>query len=228
MRRNLDEQIRRMKKLSLIKEAGEINIGGGAQDEMAEDRVDELLSSPDFERQLEVAIKQFVRNLPNQLNLIANRSGDRDGNIESKPNPNLKRGLPSMQFNEAILPPKMAEQLGIALRRSGTEFDVQSLRDAGNILSKIGRDLYRRYNKSIYLGIKPMTSQINDAERKELAEKILIASLLISTVWYIQASIGGIKGGTLSKAENESEDMFKAIKINLPRWINSITSFKIY
>ena len=88
MRRNLEEHISRMKKLSLIKEADEINFSGGAEDEVAENKVDELLASPDFERQLETAIKQFVRNLPNQLSLIANRSGDRDGSVESKPNPN--------------------------------------------------------------------------------------------------------------------------------------------
>jgi hypothetical protein len=228
MKRNLEEHISRMKELSLIKEADEINVGGGAEDEVIEDKLDVVLASTEFKRQLEGGIRMMARDLPNQLNLISKRTGEKNGTIETKPKTKTNRGLSSMDYKTAILPTKMAELLGIALRKSGTEFDLQTLRDAGNILSKIGRELYRTFFKTIYLGIKPITTNINDDERKELAEKILIASILIASVWYIQATIGNIKSDTNGGAENESENLFKAIKINLPRWIQSITSFEIY
>ena len=205
MKRNLEEHINRMKELSLIKEVDNINFSGSAEDDVAEDRLDVILASNEFKRQLEGGIRMMARDLPNQLNLIANRTGDKDGNIESKANANVKRGLSSMDYKTAILPNKMAELLGQALRKSGTEFDMQSLKDAGNVLGKIGRDLYRTFIKTIYLGIKPITTHINDAERRELAEKIFIASILISSVWYIQATIGGIKSGSLNNVENESD-----------------------
>ena len=228
MKRNLEEQIDRMIELSLIKEDDNVNIGGGKEDEIAEDRIDVILKSPEFKRQLEAAIRMTARDLPNQLNLISNRIGDKDGNIEAKELPNAKRGLATMDYKIAITAPKMAEQLGIALRKSGTEFDIESLRSAGHVLTQIGRELYRTFFKTIYLGIKPVTSHINDEQRKELAEKIFLASIFIATVWFIQATIGGIKSGNLNQVENESEDLFRAIKINLPRWINSIVSFKIF
>ena len=235
-KRSLDEEIKRMKHLSLIKE----DVANPTHKEV-EDKVDLIINTPEFENELSSAMSMFAKDVPNQLRLIGTNMGDNDGNIESGGIKSTKNdgqtiaissndvSLAGINFKEALRPTKLTQLLGNALRNSGIDFDLQSLRNAGEKLSEISRITSRNYYKTIYVGIKPIISEMSDDQKKEFTGKLLLGAVLIASVWSIQTIINAYKSGEdIEVTPSKSQDMFEAIKLNLPRWVDSLVRFDVY
>jgi len=66
-------------------------------------------------------------------------------------------------------------------------------------------------------------------KKKEFTGKLLLGAVLIASVWSIQAIINAYESGEdIEVAPSKSQDMFEAIKLNLPRWVESLVRFDVY
>jgi len=226
-KQTLDEQIKRIKQLSIydksvgkyqfLNEDAPANIVGQPTQQSKpqpqqnqasiNQQLELLLSNPQFDQELNKAMTQITQTLPADLKKIATTTGDRDGQIEveQEKNPTLtvNEGGIIMAAGTILAAPKIIELMGQGLNKLGIKINVQLLQQVGNKMSHFGHAVHKKYISVIETILKPMTDYMDDNQRHQLAGTILTMIVAGLGIASIQGAFAAAKAGHAAIAGGE-------------------------
>ena len=240
-KRTLQEQIKRMKKLALITEDNGIKPSDvNPNQPNKESEIEDIINNPQFDQEMDKAMQMFAKDLPNEISQLANTVGDKDGQIEIEGNDLTtegklnEAGLIGLTISAFLAAPKLAELLGDALAKSGTNLDRTSIQKAGEKLSRLGHKWHKNYLNVIKKIITPFTKTLDETDRQKFAEKILMSAILIAGVNSLTAATAAGQAGNIGLSALEGGlggvkalEIVQAMKGNFPKWIASALKFGI-
>jgi hypothetical protein len=216
MKKSLNEHINRMKYLTNYSGKKSINEqapapvqgqqptqGQPQQGQNVDQQLDQLLANPQLDAELNNAMAQITKTLPNDLTNIAKTTGDRDGQLEVQEQElRVDEGL--MMVAGAILAaPKIAELLGKGLSKAGVKVNSQTIQKWGEKLSHFGHTIHDKYIGAIEGILKPITGYMDDNQRHQLAGTILTMIVAGLGVASISGAIHAAQAGHAALATAE-------------------------
>jgi hypothetical protein len=162
------------------------------------------LNDPNIDREMNQAMDQLMRELPQSIDNYAKEVGDRDGELELQEN-TINEASPLLLGASALLAaPKIAELLGKGLGKIGQSVDSQTLRTWGEKLSKLGHSWHDKYLGVIERIISPFTRNATPEQKRAIANGILMSLIITFGVTSFQGAATAAAQGKAATAAVET------------------------
>lgn len=199
MKRTLEEQIKRIKQLSLINE-----------DDMKTDydtqhQVDNVMDTQEFEAGVEKTLQNVLSNVTSNINKLGAKVGDRDGTLEIEGQEVNEAGL-ALLGGAALAAPKVIEMIGKGTKQLGIATKSEWIRDAGEAATKAGKKLHHTYGGVIkgLLNKIPRYAKLPDQQKDAIANGILLSATVAAGIASVNGVISAIDAGNAGIAAVES------------------------
>lgn len=199
--KSLDEQIIKMKKLSLINE------DDMKTDYNTQNQVDDAMDTDEFEAGVEKTLQGLLSNVSKDIYKLGNQVGDRDGTLELQGE--------SIEINEVglamgasivLAAPKVIEMIGKGTRQLGISTKSEWIRSAGEAATKAGKKLHHSYG-SIIMGLLrkiPKYAQMPEQAQRNIANGIILSATVAAGIASVNGVIDAMKAGEAGIAAVES------------------------
>jgi len=242
---NLNEQVSRMKQLSLITEIGEQPVGQQptaqsgqlpAQNVQQQTNQENPVQDAQVDTELETAIKMAIQSLPTEMPAITREVVKNQNTPVPAPVPVGEEQLHEfgteaigLGISIFLTAPKLTEMLGQAVKQFGISTDIKLIRNIGNKLAVLGKNWHHLYINMIEKAIVPFTKGLDEQNRKIWAERILISMIVGAGVTSALGAIHAAEQGELGMSALESglggvkaTEIANSLKSVLPKLVSTI------
>lgn len=182
---------------------------------------------PNFEKEITLALNQAINDLPNELNIIAKTTGDRDGQLEL--NTGVNEDATMLVAGAALALPEISKMVGKASEFLGKRLDNQTIQNFGQKAKIFGDRMHHKYEGLIDKILQPLTRNLNPEQRKTVNKivfyTIIAAFFGIGATGTISAATAGNTGlaaveGGLSSVK--ATELAAAAKEIVPKVLSSM------
>jgi hypothetical protein len=180
-----------------------------------------------LEKEITLALNQTLNDLPNELNVIAKTTGDRDGQLEL--NNEVKEAVGMLAAGAVLALPEISKMVGKASEFLGKKLDNQTIQNFGQKAKVFGDRMHHKYEGFIDKLTLPFTRNI-DPEKRKIINKIVFYSIVatffgIGATGAVSAATAGNTGlaaveGGLSSVK--ASELAAAAKEIIPKVISSM------
>lgn len=211
MRKTLDEHIKRIKELSLIKEAEELEIS------------DEVIDN-----NLEKILQDTLKNIGTLGKTVGNRDGDLDlANQNNESIQLTEAGLGMLAAGTALAAPMIINMIGKGVRQLGKTAKSERITNIGQKVSDSGKKLHHKYESTIVNILKKYYPNKTEEFYKGAATAILVSATVALGISSVTTAISAAQAGNAGLAAVEGGlsgvkgvEIFNAAKAMLPNILN--------
>lgn len=226
MKKSLNEQINRIKVLS------KINEDDMKTDYNAQNQVDNVMDSNEFEANFEKILQGLLNDVSKDINKFGNQVGDRDGVLELQGEAiEINEAGVAIAVGAVLAAPKIIDMIGKGTRQLGIATKSEWIRSAGETASKAGKKLHHAYGGAI-LGLLrriPRYKNMSEHKQKAIADGILLSATVAAGIYAMNGVVDALNAGSAGVAAVEGGltgvkglEVASAARLIIPNILNGI------
>jgi len=199
-----------------------------------------------FEKEVDSALSQIMKELPQQVQQIAKTQGDKDGQLEpigqqnQQPAAQQQTPVAEQELSEAILPlvagaglalPAITNLVGKSLSFLGSKTDNQTIQSIGQKVSHVGEHLHHKYLDVLKGILSPYIGSLPPKTQEGVVNGIFYALVAALGAAGVAGATHAVHGGNIGLASVEgglstvkASELISAARSIIPKILSQVVS----